>query len=176
MLIPRKLYFSVRGERQRVRTSHRAPGLRSAVRMEATFTHVEGDGDDVEAHGGVGDAAEGRRLKRQEQSRAHVTAAPVAASSFQPVRRRLPKLLTRSILASLCLRRRRLCLRINCEEELCSVELLSLKKGKREESKSADRAAPRFCRFKKRKKERKKIPFDVRSEFTCSHPRPRRCR
>lgn len=35
--------------------------------------------------------------------------------------------LTRSILDTLCLRRRRLCLRISCEEELCSVELLSLR-------------------------------------------------
>lgn len=34
--------------------------------MNAGFTHVEGDGDDVEAHGGVSDAAEGRGLKRQE--------------------------------------------------------------------------------------------------------------
>lgn len=42
-------------------------------------------------------------------------------------------MLTRSILASLCLRRRRLCRRINCDEELCSVELLSLKKEKSEE-------------------------------------------
>lgn len=41
---------------------------------------------------------------------------------------RVPELaLTRSILDTLCLRRRRLCLRISCEEELCSVELLSLR-------------------------------------------------
>lgn len=45
----------------------------------------------------------------------------------------LSVVLTRSILASLCLRRRRLCRRINCDEELCSVELLSLKKENSEE-------------------------------------------
>lgn len=36
--------------------------------------------------------------------------------------------LTLSILDTLCLRRRRLCLRISCDEELCSVELLSLRR------------------------------------------------
>lgn len=38
-------------------------------RERKTFTHVECDSDDVQAHGGVGDAAEGRRLKRQEDHR-----------------------------------------------------------------------------------------------------------
>lgn len=45
------------------------------------------------------------------------------------------ELLTRSILATLCLRRRRLCLRISCEDELCSVELLSLKHRGNDEGK-----------------------------------------
>lgn len=36
------------------------------------------------------------------------------------------QVLTLSILVTFCLRRRRLCLRMRCDEELCSVELLSL--------------------------------------------------
>lgn len=35
-------------------------------------------------------------------------------------------ILTLSILVTFCLRRRRLCLRMSCDEELCSVEVLSL--------------------------------------------------
>lgn len=103
------------------------PRLHSNAGINESFTHVECDSDDVEAHGGVSDAAEGRRLKRQED---HSTCEDMSIIRFffQQRKWRLLKLLTRSILASLCLRRRRLCLRINCEEELCSVELLSLKK------------------------------------------------
>lgn len=38
----------------------------SRLENSLQLTHVECDGDDVEAHGGVGDAAEGRRLEKQE--------------------------------------------------------------------------------------------------------------
>lgn len=98
----------------------------SDVGLGGGFTHVEGDGDDVEAHGGVSDAAEGRRLKGQEDHSAREGQVEHPSCFLQEKWPEQP--LTRSILASLCLRRRRLCLRINCEEELCSVELLSLKR------------------------------------------------
>lgn len=94
-------------------------GTIRAFLWQVDLTHVEGHRDDVEAHGWICDAAEGWGLwekmwwsyKRHHTNR---TAVYTRAS------------LTRSILATLCRRRLRLCLFINWNEELWPVELLSL--------------------------------------------------
>lgn len=127
ILIPKKLYFSVR-ENKHQRDKHHNSLMYSRLENSLQLTHVECDGDDVEAHGGVGDAAEGRRLEKQESEIYYTHTHTHGQFEFTPRQRRLCVGLTRSILATLCRRRLRLCRRIRWEEELCSVELLSLKR------------------------------------------------
>lgn len=72
MLMPRKLYFSVRtSERKHTKRQH-GDGSESKLAQKKevifiSFTHVECDGDDVKAHRRVRDAAEGGRLAGEKR-------------------------------------------------------------------------------------------------------------
>lgn len=122
MLMPRKWCLSAGGAMSRPPKLPRLYPPPASTHSPQGLTHVESDGDDVQGHGGVCDAAEGGCLWRDPMR-----------GCVGTIQSRLPTHLlpTRSVCLKRCFRRRHLCLRISREEVLCSVELLSLRQETR---------------------------------------------
>lgn len=122
MLMPRKWCLSAGGAVSGPQKFPRLNPPPASTHSPQGLTHVESDSDDVQGHGGVGDAAEGGGLWKDP-----VRGCVDTTQSRHPTHQ-LP---TRSVCLKRCFRRRHLCLRISREEVLCSVELLSLRQGTR---------------------------------------------
>lgn len=92
------------------------------------LTHVEGDRDDVQGHGGVCDAAEGGRLDiiTEKNGKNVIVSDETYEADFQSRVSTTSCPLTLSMFEAFGFRRRRRC-RLMRREELCSVELLNLR-------------------------------------------------
>lgn len=91
------------------------------------LTHIECDSDNVEAHSGVCYTTEGWGLWREHSNHSRTDTLTLKYTCVLSLNHwDQGYVLTLSIFVTFCLRRRRLCLRMRCEEELRSVELLNL--------------------------------------------------